>query len=151
MCEYDDYGKRNEDLYQDYLEGGTYGSLAEKYGITRERVRQIILKKRMLDNANSALVQQAENILSQAKYLLLQTIETMGSIESIGSRSRTVTLDSVKMSLRLYNGLKSRGISTLNEAALFSCSDLLRTPNVGRKAFNELNELLASNGFERIK
>ena len=37
--------ERNEQVYLDRMSGMKYGELSEKYGVTRERIRQIVLKQ----------------------------------------------------------------------------------------------------------
>lgn len=68
---YDDQSKssRNFDIYDAYKAGGvTYKSLGEKYGITAERVRQIIgkidrIKARRERYVNRLLVELIEDYL----------------------------------------------------------------------------------------
>ena len=68
---YDDQAKsaRNFDIYDAYKAGGvTYKSLGEKYGITAERVRQIIgkidrIKARRERYVNRLLVELIEDYL----------------------------------------------------------------------------------------
>ena len=53
-------------------------------------------------------------------------------------------VDELELSVRSYNCLKNDNITYIGDLVQKTESDMLRTPNFGRKSLNEINELLAS-------
>jgi DNA-directed RNA polymerase subunit alpha len=51
------------------------------------------------------------------------------------------------VSIRAFNCLQNEGIKTYEELAARSQAEILRLPNMGRKALNELKELLHARGL----
>ena len=53
-----------------------------------------------------------------------------------------VTIDELEVSVRLYNVLRSLGLTVLGELSSFTPADILRVKNCGKKTLHELMELV---------
>ncbi|CEI85277.1 DNA-directed RNA polymerase subunit alpha [Ehrlichia minasensis] len=69
-------------------------------------------------------------------------IDTKDSLPYDSNLLRKV--DELELSVRSYNCLKNDNITYIGDLVQKTESDMLRTPNFGRKSLNEINELLAS-------
>lgn len=61
-----------------------------------------------------------------------------------------VSIETLDLPVRTINCLKSGGIATIGELITYSSSDLLRIPNLGRKAQQETLEALRVRGLSLI-
>lgn len=57
------------------------------------------------------------------------------------------SIDNLEMTVRTTNCLKSEGIETIEDLVKWSESDLLKTPNLGKKALTEIKDVLAKLGL----
>jgi len=56
-------------------------------------------------------------------------------------------IDTLELSARSLNSLKSEGVKTIGDLVQKTESDLMKTPNLGRKSLNEIKEALAVHGL----
>lgn len=69
--------ERNEQVYLDRMSGMKYSELSEKYGVTRERIRQIILKQVRKIEYEAMLEERKKNALEGdvSFYDLVKTLD----------------------------------------------------------------------------
>lgn len=69
--------ERNEQVYLDRMSGMKYKDLSEKYGITRERIRQIVMKQIRKIEYEAMLEERKENALDWdvSFYDLVRTLD----------------------------------------------------------------------------
>ena len=56
-------------------------------------------------------------------------------------------MEELELSVRSYNCLKNANIQTIGELVQKSEAEMLKTKNFGRKALNDIKEILASMGL----
>ena len=57
------------------------------------------------------------------------------------------SVDELELTVRSANCLKAENINYIGDLVLKTETDLLKTPNLGRKSLNEIKDVLASRGF----
>lgn len=62
-------------------------------------------------------------------------------------KRRNMTIESIGCSQRTFACLKAINVNTVEELLQYSETGLLSAPNLGRKALNEIKEILSSNGW----
>jgi len=85
-----------------------------------------------------------------AKASLAKTKTILGryglKLACVDTREETLQLTELVLSVRTLKCMKSEGITTIQELLSKSGSELLRTPNFGRKSLRELRSQLKENG-----
>lgn len=99
---------RDREVYKLWANGMTYEAIGKRYLVTRERIRQRVVK-----------VQSRYN-----DYIML--IEEPTRIKYFG------------LSIRAYNALSRAGYKTADEVRKLSKEDLLMIRNIGEKVANEI-------------
>lgn len=152
---------REGDFLTKLLEGEDFSAIGNKYGLNRERVRQIADKAIRKSNDLSAIKKlYAENIdLKQQNNVLKAEIEVLRKraqvIEAEVSKEELHELEGLRqwfairlvdceISVRALNILKSEGIDTIGDLCRLNRLDYLRFRNAGKKTLIELENFLAS-------
>lgn len=129
-------------LYYRYVEGLTLKQAGEKFGVTQERVRQILAKaarklrhparKRFIVNGYDATVQQIEEETKKARIDLNFDEDEKG-------------IEHLDLSVRSYNCLRRAGISTIKNLIDFinNDGDFAKIRNMGRKSANEITSRMS--------
>lgn len=155
---------RNANIFMMYFKDNmTYGEIAATYGITTERVRQLLdkqIKKLSLSTRRNVLQ------LGLNKYLYLQKInkekewEQRGynkayrtfqeAIQSIGVNVENVAeidltsidIEEMNLSVRAYNCLKRAGVMTVSDIIQMGNANLRCVRNLGKRCYAEIVEQL---------
>lgn len=152
---------REGDFLTKLLEGEDFSAIGNKYGLNRERVRQIADKAIRKSNDLSAIKKlYAENIdLKQQNNVLKAEVEVLRKraqvIEAEVSKEELHELEGLRqwfairlvdceISVRALNILKSEGIDTIGDLCRLNRLDYLRFRNAGKKTLIELENFLAS-------
>ncbi len=64
------------------------------------------------------------------------------------NENKNRSIRSLSFNVRTLNCLLAERISTVADLLRYTENDLLRTPNLGRKALNEIKEVLLGNGWQ---
>ena len=123
-----------EMYYRDQM---SLDEIAEKYSITRERVRQIILK------AGRKLVSPSS--MNKIRVVSLEEYQALQRKYEIASGQIDVMdmpIEELDLSIRSYNCLKRRGIYTIGAAYDLSDDDYRRIRNLGEKSIKEIKTKL---------
>jgi len=120
------------------------------------------LDKLVMEIETNGAVSPEEAIRASAKILVEQLIvftqlegATGGDIESLvaaseGPEPPAILLrpvDELELTVRSANCLKAENIYYIGDLVQRSETELLKTPNLGRKSLNEIKEVLASRGL----
>jgi hypothetical protein len=82
-----------------------------------------------------------------AKMLLKKPFGDIVDFVSKYKEKTETPIEMNEISIRSANCLKNEGITTYEKLARMSQAELLRTPNFGRKALNEMKEILLARGL----
>lgn len=105
--EYNCYLKRNNEIYQDHKHNMSTINIAQKYGISRERVREILAERKRYETLRT------EN---KEIYALYETVYKICPIDA---------------ATRLYHALRRGKINTLRELKDYKASELKRIRGIG--------------------
>ena len=142
----------------------TLERLGNKYGISRERVRQIIavgLKKFAHHVRTYEARRQAEADLADRRSFREQLIEEYkknGVITSemnyefgeliIGTYQQDSSIEDLGLSVRSYNSLRRGGIKTINDLIAHTERELLQIRTMGKKSIREIRHKLEEIGLD---
>ncbi len=132
------------------------------YAVENARVEQRTdLDKLVMEIETNGAISPEEAIRASAKILVEQLIVfTMfepGDIGQIGAQSSSTStpvdpillrpVDELELTVRSANCLKAENIYYIGDLIQRTETELLKTPNLGRKSLNEIKEVLASRGL----
>jgi DNA-directed RNA polymerase subunit alpha len=133
------------------------------YTVESARVEQRTdLDKLVMEIATNGAISPEEAIRASAKTLVEQLAaflnieeEGMGSIMEPHPRERSAAFDPIllrpvdelELTVRSANCLKAENIYYIGDLIQRTETELLKTPNLGRKSLNEIKEVLASRGL----
>lgn len=166
--------ERERSVLLDFINGDSIEYMADKYGLSRERIRQIISKacrqmlqakgfgsileenKRLteenalLKSSNIALTQELEHANGQlSKWELLTADEqdidaTSDDLKLVKLLKTKIDFHTNSFSVRALNALNSLDVQTIGDLAQLEAKDVLHCRNVGKKTLVELDDFLYS-------
>jgi DNA-directed RNA polymerase subunit alpha len=133
------------------------------YAVENARVEQRTdLDKLVMEIETNGAISPEEAIRASAKILVEQLIvftqlEGAGAVD-LGEFTRSAEgpeppaillrpVDELELTVRSANCLKAENIYYIGDLVQRSETELLKTPNLGRKSLNEIKEVLASRGL----
>lgn len=158
------YGeRRGDDMVELLLHGYDVKYIAEQYGISPERVHQIVEKDLRILNCEGRqyikIKEENEHLKEELK-TLKANVNTLRSFREPGAENLeyhkvdvqesilTKKLIDCDISVRTLNCLKSEDIETVGELARHHKTDLLKLRNFGKKCLIEIDDLLNDLGLE---
>jgi DNA-directed RNA polymerase subunit alpha len=129
------------------------------YSVEAARVEQRTdMDKLILDIETNGAIQNAEEAVRTAARILIEQLSffadlegTKASTESAESSAISPVLvrpvDDLELTVRSANCLKAENIYYIGDLIQRTESELLKTPNLGRKSLNEIKEVLAARGL----
>ncbi|MDT7834194.1 DNA-directed RNA polymerase subunit alpha [Aquabacterium sp. OR-4] len=136
------------------------------YAVENARVEQRTdLDKLVMEIETNGAVTPEEAIRASAKILVDQLViftglvgvepggEGLGSVAGLGASTPTHDpillrpVDELELTVRSANCLKAENIYYIGDLIQRTETELLKTPNLGRKSLNEIKEVLASRGL----
>jgi DNA-directed RNA polymerase subunit alpha len=136
------------------------------YAVENARVEQRTdLDKLVMEIETNGAISPEEAIRASAKILVEQLIvftqlEGQGLVDLAGLTARSAEqegpeppaillrpVDELELTVRSANCLKAENIYYIGDLVQRSETELLKTPNLGRKSLNEIKEVLASRGL----
>lgn len=115
----------------------TYEEIAVKYGITRQRVSQIIQKE--IRRLKTPEVKQLLNSGLNEYHLQFISKETSGSIKSsVENDLYSMSIYNLHLSNRCYNALSKYGIKTVGDLISEGRYMLKKIPGIGKTCLNEI-------------
>lgn len=146
---------RERQCVERLLKGASLDDLAEDFGLTRERIRQIYIKalkkiqimsklpQALAENTN--LKREVENLKFEREDLM-RAIKDQRKIEQLKDTilipESLIGLKNTGISVRAYNCLKALGFDHLYQLTFVSMRQLQRCRNLGRKTIDELDRLM---------
>lgn len=115
------------------------------------------LDKLIIDLETNGTI-EPEECIQQAATILQQQLQTFAAIEqkTPGSTEEQETeidsellrpIDDLELTVRATNCLKAENINYIGDLVQKTETDLLKTPNLGKKSLTEIKSVLASRGF----
>lgn len=137
----------------------TLKSIAINFGVTQERVRQLLCKtmrrlkhQKSKESLISCLDENFRMLISKRNELeasldaVNTTIGDYCKTQVIG-RYADITVESLEFSVRTYNCFKDADIKTVTDLCNCSECDLLNLRSFGKKSLEEIKEVLSSMGL----
>lgn len=161
--------ERQKEIFLCVLDLKSYQEIADAYGLSRERVRQIFEKslRRILEFreiATRRLEESQRKVLELSKEIdhlhdeifFLQHPQDNKKEEELSDKNDifrqcepfTLPLKELYLSVRTWNCLKYAGVRTLGDIVAYNRAEFMRIRNFGRKSLNELDILLEKRGLE---
>ncbi|HWU84854.1 MAG TPA: DNA-directed RNA polymerase subunit alpha [Rhodocyclaceae bacterium] len=128
------------------------------YSVESARVEQRTdLDKLIIDIETSGAVDPEESIRHSAR-LLMEQLSAFADLEGTPTATETKAattvdpillrpVDDLELTVRSANCLKAENIYYIGDLIQRTETELLKTPNLGRKSLNEIKEVLASRGL----
>lgn len=156
---------READIIYMALKGDSYSSIAETYGLSRERMRQIIdkairksielktLKETILKiDSTQREIEQLKSDNKLLKSYIPKNEKEDNNDEQITVYDKIVQILRSKpieydLTVRALNCLKTADVETIGDLVKYNRFDLLRFRNFGKKTLTELDELVESLGL----
>lgn len=148
-------------LKEYYFEGMTYDDIAEEFGLTRERIRQIIAKglRKLRHPARAAILKQGIHLYSESRNyynsekarLIFEAEKTKAMYEVSGTRSfdvRDLSINELDLSVRAYNCIRRAGILTIGDLLDTDLDTIIKVRNLGRRSLEEICEVLKKKGLK---
>ena len=144
-----------------YRDNKTYKEIAKEYGITKERVRQIINKglRRIAHPSRIRLLAIPKEKLNEYKTFNDQIDEEIAKLKRelhqikidgvnyITNTTKSTSIEELDFSTRTYNALKRAKINTLDDLISHTVEDISRIRNLGRKSLKEIFLKLYERGY----
>ena len=155
MCQ-----REREILEYRYRDGQTLGEIALRYGVTKERIRQIeaVALRRLRHNANEYLLISREAYrdvcndnkrLRESLNLANKTIEKMSRDGcAVPKINDLISLDEMNLSRRSRNCMARAGKWTVGEIAEMSAEEMLSVRSLGMKSMVEIYRKLKEYGYD---
>lgn len=130
--------QRNKEIFKLRMHGRTYNSIGNEFGITTERVRQIVFRAERRYRYMFAAYKAA---LDNSQYLY-------GMSVFMGPGSYEHDIENCYFSARTYNALYRTGIRTLGCLLEYTEEYLRNLRNFGEISMNEVREFLDKRGLK---
>lgn len=129
------------------------------YAVESARVEQRTdMDKLILDIETNGAIDNAEEAIRTAARILMEQLSFFADLEGTATsaeaaESSTVSpilvrpVDDLELTVRSANCLKAENIYYIGDLIQRTESELLKTPNLGRKSLNEIKEVLAARGL----
>lgn len=173
LCELDIIPDRVAEVMRLVIQGETFEDIASRFGLSKERVRQLFTK----GCRKATLLSEVKDKLLQLEDVRLQNAELKQQVKILSSELKTqreyeealrakneaerikaieetdslislfntpITDPSLNLSVRTLNCCKSSDIETLGDICRHCKTDFLKMRNFGRKSLSELDDLLDS-------
>ena len=137
----------------------TYSPIKKvSYTVENARVEQRTNLDRLIVDIDTDGTLEAEEVLRISATILqhqLSAFAELGRLEEVIEEKEEAKIDPVmlrpvdelELTVRSANCLKAENIHYIGDLVTRMESDLLRTPNLGKKSLNEIKEVLASRGL----
>jgi DNA-directed RNA polymerase subunit alpha len=128
------------------------------YQVESARVEQRTDLDKLIMDIETNGVMEPEEAIRNAATILVDQLSVFASLEGIGPVDMPAApppidpilmrpVDDLELTVRSANCLKAENIYYIGDLIQRTETELLRTPNLGRKSLNEIKEVLASRGL----
>ncbi|MFW6221970.1 MAG: DNA-directed RNA polymerase subunit alpha C-terminal domain-containing protein [Bacteroidota bacterium] len=126
-------------MLYDRLDGKTYKQVGKKYGISGQMAKEHTNKAYIKIRKEIESLRSQNNYLKEINILLNKKLKNKCHIKE--RTSTDLMIEHAELSARLHNCLKAWGCVYLSDIEYLCESDILRTPNLGKKSLNEIKEV----------
>jgi hypothetical protein len=154
---------REKEVIVGFLDGNSFEKLAEKFDLTRDRVRMIFEKAKRRINMN--LFRNFKNMVSTHKELVERNIILEVTFKTLEAKMPPVNsgmdeyefsvhnllktnINDLDLTVRALHGLRGAEIVTLADLVRYKKEDLLRFRGFGAKCLSEIEELVKEKGLQ---
>lgn len=146
-----------------YKEFNTLNEIAKGYGVTKERVRQIIAKalRRLSHTSRFDIFIKGYKNMQELKSLHEEVQMQLTELRKLNQKLKThpeehteeinspkaISIDELKLSVRAYNCLKRAGYKTVEDILKHTTTELLHIRNLGRNALRDIVTQVRFLGF----
>ena len=149
-------GMREKKIMQAFFNGDRISNIAEEFELSRERVRQIVIKavrkfnyaiKELADlkQENNSLKEEIKNVKMQ---LIMQEGEEEEQSEDVPPSVFSIRLVNCNLPVRVLNVTKAADIDTIGDLVQYSKFEMVKFRNFGKKSLMQLDEFIHEMGLE---
>lgn len=149
-------GMREKKIMQAFFNGDRISNIAYEFGLSRERVRQIVIKAIRkfnyaieeladLKQENNSLKEEIKNVKMQ---LIMQEGEKEELSEDVPPSVFSIRLVNCKLPVRVLNVTKAADIDTIGDLVQYSKFEMVKFRNFGKKSLMQLDEFIHEMGLE---
>lgn len=149
-------GMREKKIMQAFFNGDRISNIAEELELSRERVRQIVVKairkfnyaiKELADlkQENNSLKEEIKNVKMQ---LIMQEGEEEEQSEDVPPSVFSIRLINCNLPVRVLNVTKAADIDTIGDLVQYSKFEMVKFRNFGKKSLMQLDEFIHEMGLE---
>ena len=149
-------GMREKKIMQAFFNGDRISNIAEELELSRERVRQIVVKairkfnyaiKELADlkQENNSLKEEIKNVKMQ---LIMQEGEEEEQFEDVPPSVFSIRLVNFNLPVRVLNVTKAADIDTIGDLEQYSKIEMEKFRNFGKKSLMQLDEFIHEMGLE---
>lgn len=149
-------GMREKKIMQAFFNGDRISNIAEELELSRERVRQIVVKairkfnyaiKELADlkQENNSLKEEIKNVKMQ---LIMQEGEEEEQSEDVPPSVYSIRLVNCNLPVRVLNVTKAADIDTIGDLVQYSKFEMVKFRNFGKKSLMQLDEFIHEMGLE---
>jgi len=153
---------RETDILSLTLQGKTRKEIADEYGLTCERIRQLIKHGINILQARRNSYENMKARIGDLHYKLLQERMHSKYLEDVVKHYIRKTkryykempptlltrVVDTELPVRVKNGLRSLGVEYVWEVAMLRADDLIKVRSIGKKSVNEVRQFLISCGVD---
>ena len=149
-------GMREKKIMQAFFNGDRISNIAEELELSRERVRQIVVKairkfnyaiKELADlkQENNSLKEEIKNVKMQ---LIMQEGEEEEQSEDVPPSVFSIRLVNCNLPVRVLNVTQAADIDTIGDLVQYSKFEMVKFRNFGKKSLMQLDEFIHEMGLE---
>ena len=148
---------REKKIMQSFFDGDRISNIADEFGLSKERVRQIIIKAIRkfnyaieeltgLKRENDSLKEEIKNVKMQ---LIIQEGEKEEELSGdIPPSVFSIRLVNCDLPVRVLNVTKAADIDTIGDLVQYSKFEMVKFRNFGKKSLMQLDEFIHEMGLE---
>lgn len=150
-------GMREKKIMQAFFNGDRISNIAYEFGLSRERVRQIVIKAiRKFNYAieefvdlkleNNSLKEEIKNVKMQ--FIMQEGKKEEEQPEDVPPSLFSIRLVNCNLPVRVLNVTKAADIDTIGDLVQYSKLDMIKFRNFGKKSLMQLDEFIHEMGLE---
>lgn len=151
------YGLREKKIMQAFFNGDRISDIADNFELSRERVRQIVIKAiRKFNYAieefvdlkmeNNSLKEEIKNVKMQ--FIMQEGKKEEELSEDVPPSVFSIRLVNCNLPVRVLNVTKAADIDTIGDLVQYSKFEMVKFRNFGKKSLMQLDEFIHEMGLE---
>ena len=151
------YGLREKKIMQAFFNGDRISDIADNFELSRERVRQIVIKairkfnyaiEELVDlkMENNSLKEEIKNVKMQ--FIMQEGEKEEEQPEDVPPSLFSIRLVNCNLPVRVLNVTKEADIDTIGDLVQYSKLDMIKFRNFGKKSLMQLDDFIHEMGLE---